>query len=85
MSTRKKRIQKILQNRKNVSFEEIDRVLRDFGYIPSQPAGGSSHFTYRKKGFVPITIPRKRPFIKEHYVKEVIRILDLEEWNEQDH
>ena len=32
MSKRKKRLAKIRQNPKNVRFEELDRVLRDYGF-----------------------------------------------------
>jgi len=60
-----KLVKAILANRKHVSFEDMDRLLKAFGYEPKQPRGGSSHFVYRKKGAMPITIPFKRPFLKE--------------------
>ena len=37
----------------------------------------------RKQGCNPITVPKKRPFVKEHYVKRVIDLLNLEDWYEE--
>lgn len=64
-----KLIKKILNNPKNVRFEDLDKLLKAFGYDVKQPRKGSSHFVYRKKGAMPITVPYKRPFVKEAYVK----------------
>lgn len=36
----------------------------------NSPRGGSSHFTFRKKGHIPITIPKHEP-IKTVYVRLV--------------
>ena len=79
MSKLKKTIEKIL-NKKNVSFEDLDYILRTFGYDCRCPKGGSSHYSYFKKGITKIiTIPKKKP-IKEVYIKKVIELLDLEEY-----
>ena len=86
MSKTKKRcklVKAILTNRKHVSFEDIDKLLRAFGYEPKQPRGGSSHYVYRKKGVNPIVVPFKRPFLKEVYVKKVIKQLGLEDFYEE--
>ena len=48
------------------------------GYICNQPRGGSSHYTYRKKGKYPLTIPKKEPYVKETYVRLVIEALEEE-------
>ena len=84
MSKRKcKLLKSILKNRKTVRFEELDRLLREFGYEPKQPRGGSSHYVYRKEGCYPITVPFKRPYLKEVYVRQVIKLLKLEEFYEK--
>ena len=70
-------------NQKHVRFEDMDKLLRAFGCEPKQPRGGSSHYVYRKKGATPLTVPFKRPFLKEVYVKQVIKQLDLEEFYEE--
>ena len=47
------------------------------------PRGGSSHYTFRKIGNTPITIPKHEP-IKKIYVKKVTDlILKEEKHNEQ--
>ena len=82
MSTRCKRIKRILENPKNVSFDELDSVLSQFGWSYSSPKG--SHYPYSHEGFRDIiTVPFKRPFVNEHYVKQVIKILNLEEYYDE--
>ena len=51
-------------------FDEIVKVLKKIGYTQNQPKGGSSHYTFRKQGFPPITIPKSEP-IKKAYVELV--------------
>ena len=85
MSETKRRcklVKAILTNRKHVSFKDMDKLLRAFGYEPNQSRGGS-HYVYRKKGVMPIVVPFKRPFLKEVYVKQVIKQLSLEEFYEE--
>ena len=41
------------------------------------PKGGSSHYTFRKTGFPPITIPKHEP-IKKVYVEMVKQIVESE-------
>jgi len=78
-----KRIGKILKNRKDVTFEDLDSILCYMGYTKRQPKGGSSHYTYSKAGCGHIiTVPKKKP-VKEVYVKKVINLLNLEEWYEE--
>ncbi|NPA39483.1 MAG: type II toxin-antitoxin system HicA family toxin [Thermodesulfobacteria bacterium] len=76
-------IEKFLRNPNNVRFEELDKLLRAFGFEPRQPRKGGSHFTYRKTGGKIITVPYKRPFVKKVYVKQVIKLLDLEAYYEE--
>ena len=78
-----KRIGQVLENRKNVHFEDLEIILLFFGYTKSQPRSGSSHFSFRKKGSCPITIPMKRPHIGEIYVSKVIEMIGLEEWYDE--
>ncbi len=73
----------ILENPKHVRFEDIDKLLREFGFEVKQPRGGSSHHIYRKDGYKPIVIPFKRPFVREFYVKDVIKILKLEDFQDE--
>lgn len=78
MTKREKRIKKIFQNPKNVSLKELDQVLRGFKFEMRQPKSGSSHYIY-SKGEVQISVPFKRPYIREVYVKRVLELLGGEE------
>ena len=73
----------ILENPKNVRFEDLDKLLKEMGYEVRQPKGGSSHYTYRKESeqFI-ITIPRNQP-VKVAYVKLVIKRLNLEAYYDE--
>ena len=44
---------------------------------------GGSHYTFRKKGCMPITIPKHEP-IKKVYVHMVRQIVESEEKNNED-
>lgn len=75
MAKREKRLQKIRNNPNHVRFEELDRLLRAFGFERRQPRGGSSHYFYICAEHR-ISVPMKRPFVRAVYVKEVLKILD---------
>lgn len=76
LSTVLKLIGKIKNNPKNVRFNDIKKVLLAKSFIIRQPSGGSSHYVFSKPGKMPITIPKKRPFIKEHYVRQVLKLIE---------
>ena len=67
MSKCEKLLQKIKILDKDLRFNELKKILESCGYVMSSPRGGSSHYTFRKKGKLPITIPRHEP-IKKVYV-----------------
>ena len=75
---------KLLYRIKNLSadlrFEELKKVLEEYGYIANGPKGGSSHYTFRKQGCRPITIPKQKT-IKKIYVEMVKEIVEREEQN----
>ena len=76
LSKWEKLLEKIRNNPKTVTFEEVDKVMRRLGYDGKFPRTGSSHCTYRKKGHTPITVPRHEPYVKEEYVKLIIEVMD---------
>ena len=47
-----------------------------------QPKGGGSHYTFRKPGCMPITIPRHEP-IKKAYVEMVREVVESEMKNHE--
>ena len=63
---------------KDMRFAELSKILQSYGYTVSQPARGSSHYTFRKPGCNPVTIPNHEP-IKVVYVRIVKEIVEAEE------
>ena len=83
MSQWDKLLSRILALEPDVRFEELRRVLEAYGYTMAAPRGGSSHYTFRKPGCQPITIPRHKP-VKKVYVQMVKAVVESEE-NREDH
>ena len=77
-----KLIAKIPTLSKNLRFDELRRVLESYGYEMYAPRGGSSHYTFRKPGCQPITIPKHEP-IKKVYVEMVRQIVESEASNNE--
>ena len=77
MSQWEKLLAKIMNLSKDLRFEELKKVLESYGYEMSNPRGGSSHYTFRKRGCSPITIPKHIP-IKKVYVELVKRVVEME-------
>lgn len=64
MSQWDKLIKRILSLSNDLRFDELRRVLESLGYTMSAPRSGSSHYTFRKNGSAPITIPKHEPIRK---------------------
>ncbi|MCK4257982.1 MAG: type II toxin-antitoxin system HicA family toxin [Halanaerobiales bacterium] len=58
----------------DITFFEADRLLRAFGFIQRQSAGGTSHFIYNHPELddLQITIPKHGKTIKKFYVKTMV-------------
>ena len=69
MGKLEKRIERIMKLDTNLRFEDLANVLMKLGYTKNKPSGGS-HYTFRKKGKQPITIPNDSP-INIAYVEMV--------------
>ncbi len=80
MSQWDKLIKRIRNLSKDLRFDELRKVLESYGYVMNAPRSGSSHYTFRKIGCVPITIPKHEP-IKRVYVEMVRQIVESEEEN----
>ena len=70
MSKLDKLLERIYALSKDLRFDELQKVLESYGYEMNAPRSGSSHYTFRKSGCQPITIPKHEP-IKKVYVKMV--------------
>lgn len=79
---------KLLNEIKSLShslrFSELQKVLESYGYTMTAPKSGSSHYTFRKQGCMPITIPKHEP-IKTVYVQLVKNLIESEECNNEKH
>ena len=82
MSKWDKLLARILTLSKDLRFEELRKVLESYGYDMKTPKNGSSHYTFRKTGCQPITIPKHEP-IKKVYVEMVKQIVESEEGNDE--
>lgn len=80
MSKWDKLLERISSLSSDLRFEELRKVMESYGYEMKGTAGGGSHFTFRKNGCAPITIPKHEP-IKIIYVKMVKDIVESEEAN----
>ena len=83
MSQWEKLLARIRTLSKDLRFDELRKVLENYGYVMNSPKGGSSHYTFRKHGCQPITIPKHEP-IKKAYVEMVKHIVESEANNDED-
>ena len=78
MSRWDKLLNKICSLSADVRFEELKKILEEYGYTMYAPSNGSSHYTFRKQGKMPITIPKHKN-IKKVYVRMVKNVIENEE------
>lgn len=74
-----KLVRKFLTEKKRITVDDCERLLRLFGYESHKSAG--SHRVYHKKGETPITVvtPKNTKYVKPGYVDKIVKKLDLEE------
>lgn len=82
MSKWDKLLARIYNLSKSLRFDELRKVLESYGYEMNSPRGGSSHYTFRRAGCMPITIPKYEP-IKRIYVEMVRKIVESEAKNNE--
>jgi predicted RNA binding protein YcfA (HicA-like mRNA interferase family) len=76
MSKREKRLQKIRQNPKNVSFDDLKLVLEDHGFWLDHATG--SHHVFKVQVSDEertLVVPFKQP-VKSIYVKQALEMID---------
>ncbi len=74
MSKKGKEFEKIKNNPKNIKFNTIDKLLKQYGFTVRQPKGGSSQYTY-KKDKLSLTIPKHSP-VREVYIKKAVQFIE---------
>ncbi len=77
MSKWDKLLSRITTLSNDLRFDEVRRILESYGYCVKAPIGGSSHYTFRKQGYPPITIPKHEP-IKKVYLEMIRAVLESE-------
>ncbi len=75
MSKKEKLLKLMLNNPKNVNFEDLKKLLENNGFISDNTGG--SHWVFRKDGFETQVIPRKKP-VKAVYVIRALKTIG--EW-----
>ena len=83
MSKWDKLIARICNLSKDLRFTQLQRVLETYGYRMDALRSGSSHYTFRKQGKSPITIPKHEP-LKKVYIEMVRQIVESEAENDED-
>ena len=77
MSKWDKLLTRICRLSNDLRFDELRKVLEAYGYTMDAPRSGSSHYTFRKPGSQPITVPKHEP-IKKVYVEMVKNVVESE-------
>ena len=83
MSSWDKLLDRIRDLSKDLRFDELRKVLEEYGYEMRAPRGGSSHYVFRKEGCMPITIPKHDP-IRKVYVELVKEVVENETKKDED-
>ena len=77
MSKFEKLIKEFYSLSNDIRIDEIKKILSYYGYTLASKKG--SHFTFRKKGETPITIPvHGKTGIKKAYLEEIRKIIEKE-------
>lgn len=82
MSKWDKLIKRICNLSKDIRFNELRKVLECYGYEMKAPGRGGSHFSFRKNGYTPVTVPKDEP-IKKVYAELVRHIIESEAENDE--
>jgi predicted RNA binding protein YcfA (HicA-like mRNA interferase family) len=84
MSKRQKRRQKIAQNPVNVQFEELRKLLEDYGFELRRTRGSHHTFVgYIEDEKVSLVVPYKKP-LNPVYVNKALKLIDEIEALESD-
>ncbi len=76
MAPRDRRLKRILAEPPEADFDDVWRVLEDYGWTLDREQG--SHATFVKEGEYPFVVPRvKGRKVKRVYLRKLIELLDL--------
>ena len=81
MSTWEKLMYRVKSLSDDLRFEEIKKVLEEYGYEMKRCGSAGSHCTFRKEGRDPLTIPKHGKHVKVIYVKLVKKAVEEDDNN----
>ena len=84
MSKRQKRLEKLRQNPKDVSFESLRQVLEDFGFEFVRSSGSHHSFHVIVDGQIRLFVLPYRQPVKTIYVREALELIDKIERNRKE-
>ncbi len=83
MGKLKKLVEQFLNQPPEVRFEDVLYILSAFGFEEKRYKG--SHHSFRDSQGRKITVPKKGgQKVKGVYVQQIVELLKLEEWNDED-
>ena len=74
MGRREKFLDQFRNNPNNRRFEDLDKLLRWYGFEGRPPRRGSHH-VYKRKGHCTITIPYDKP-VNSVYVRKAVALIE---------
>lgn len=76
MTKKEKTFERLKRNPRDVTFEEAQRLLGDFGFGERQPKGGSSHYIYYHESLDKIvTLTKGTKTLPIYQVKDALRAI----------
>ena len=79
MSKREKLLSAIKNNPKDVSFEDLCKLLEWDGWQHKSTQTSSSHYVYKKEGVGKITIVKSGGNVKPEYVKKALEAMGVQD------
>lgn len=73
MSRKEKLLRRLLDEPKDLRFEELEKIILWCGYVHDRTKGSHAH--YSRDGYPPLTIPIKSP-VKSYLIKQVLNTLE---------
>lgn len=73
MGQREKLLERMRNNPKDVTFDDLDKLLQWHGFQRRTSSG--SHQVYTRPGSNPLTVPKARP-LKAVYVRQALALIE---------
>jgi predicted RNA binding protein YcfA (HicA-like mRNA interferase family) len=79
-----KRFENFLRVPVEIKYADFESILNYLGYYSKKSSGGSHEIFINENSDIQIVIPRVNgSMIKQRYIKNVIKLLNLREWFEE--